>query len=146
MSLVDDHARPGPLGGELRIATGRLQRALRRQRGTVALSEGQFSALSALVKHKAMSPGALAEHEHVSAPSMTRIVNTLVLQGFAVKHEHESDRRQVVVEPTAAGREEIGETRRRRDAWLTQRLELLTPDERDHLARTCTILSKLTEK
>ncbi len=85
-------------------------------------SRGRFGVLTVLHKHGAMSPSELAEHERVRPPSMTRAVNALVEMGLVEKGEHASDRRQVVVRLTDAGVREVKETRRRRDAWLTQQL------------------------
>jgi len=140
-----DPCLPGNLGADLRVATGRLQRSLRRQRGAAELPEGQFLTLSALHRHGPMTPGALAEHEQVRPPSMTKIVNQLAEQGLVVKTGSESDRRQVRVEITEAGTREVRETRRRRDAWLATRLETLDDGERQLLEQSCTILLKLME-
>ncbi len=135
--------RPATLGGELRVALTRISRRLRAQRGEADLPEGQFGVLTVLHKHGAMSPGALAEHERVRPPSMTRAVNRLVEIGLVAKVEHETDRRQVVVRLTEAGTREVKETRRRRDAWLTQQLTALTPDERETLARASELLNRI---
>ena len=123
--------RPATLGGELRVALTRVSRRLRAQRGEADLPEGQFGVLTVLHKHGAMSPGELAAHERVRPPSMTRAVNALAEMGLVEKGEHATDRRQVVVRLTDAGVREVKETRRRRDAWLTQQLSSLTPDERE---------------
>jgi DNA-binding MarR family transcriptional regulator len=93
-----------------------------------------------------MSPGALAEHERTKPPSMTRMVNTLAELGLVEKVEHPTDRRQVVVRLTEAGAREVAETRRRRDAWLTQQLSDLTPDERETLARATDLLTRIAAR
>jgi len=142
---VADQCLPGSLGSDLRVATGRLQRSLRQQRGAADLPEGQFTTLAALHRHGPMTPGALADHERVRPPSMTKIVNQLVEQGLVAKTGSESDKRQVLVEITDAGSREVLETRRRRDTWLTARLETLDPAERQLLDESCKILLKLME-
>ncbi|MBD5786618.1 MarR family transcriptional regulator [Cellulosimicrobium terreum] len=141
-----DQCRPATLGGELRVALTRVSRRLRAQRGGADLPEGQFGVLTVLHKHGAMSPGALAEHERVRPPSMTRAVNRLVELGLVEKAEHETDRRQVVVRLTDAGTHEVAETRRRRTAWLTQQLSTLTPDERETLARASDLLIRIAAR
>jgi len=128
------------------VALTRISRQLRAQRGEADLPEGQFGVLTVLHKHGAMSPGALAEHERVRPPSMTRAVNRLVELGVVEKVEHETDRRQVVVRLTEAGTREVKETRRRRDAWLTQQLSALTPDERETLARASELLNRIAAR
>ncbi|MHA7133478.1 MarR family winged helix-turn-helix transcriptional regulator [Oerskovia turbata] len=138
--------RPATLGGNLRIALTRVSRALRAQRGAADLPEGQFGVLTVLHKHGEMSPGALATHERIRPPSMTRTVNALVELGLVHKVEHPTDKRQVVVALTEAGAHEVKETRRRRDAWLTQQLSTLTLDERETLARASDLLTRIAAR
>ena len=58
---------------------------------------------------------------------------------------HASDRRQVVLTVTPAGRELVAKARRRRDAWLARRLNELTPQERATLRAAAPILEKLSQ-
>lgn len=134
---------PAQLSSDLRVALTRAARRLRTQRGEADLSEGQFGVLAVLARHGEMSPGALAEHERVRPPAMTRAVAALAGLGLVEKIDHPTDKRQVVVRLTAAGRREIAETRRRRDAWLTCRLEELDADERATLAAATEILVRV---
>ena len=143
----DDICAPGTsrtaLSTELTSSVNRLQRRLRSQRGDVEIGEGQIAVLMTLKHHGAMSPGALADHENVRPPSMTRTVNTLAEHGLVTKLEHPTDKRQVVVELSEAGHAEVRETRRRRDQWLTKRLQELTPEERDTLAAATKLLTRI---
>jgi DNA-binding MarR family transcriptional regulator len=134
---------PAALGSELRVSLSRVTRRLRAQRGEADLSVGQFGVLTALLQHGDMSPGALATHEHIKPPSMTRTVNGLAELGLVVKAEHPTDGRQVVVRLTEDGRREVVETRRRRDAWLAQQLAALTSEEREVLARASDLLTRI---
>ncbi len=138
--------RPATLGGDLRVALTRVSRALRSQRGGADLPEGQFGVLTVLHKHGGMTPGALATHERIRPPSMTRTVNALVELGLVHKVEHPTDGRQVVVALTDAGVLEVKETRRRRDAWLTQQLTSLTREERETLARASDLLTRIAAR
>lgn len=128
------------------MATSRLQRALRRQRGDAGLTEGQFAVLAALSKHGPLNAGVLAEHEGMRPPSMTRIIHALGDLGFVAKEGHPEDGRQVVVTLTDAGRAEFRETRRRQDDWLSGRLATLDMSDRELIAQACVILLKLTER
>ncbi|ROS78745.1 MarR family winged helix-turn-helix transcriptional regulator [Cellulomonas sp. PhB143] len=131
------------LGSDLRIATARLTRRMRAQRGEAELPDHLFTVLALLFREGPSTPGALAEHECIRPPSMTRSVNALVDLGFVSKIEHPTDGRQVVVELTDAGRREVHETRRRRDAWLTRRLAELTADERRTLAAASELMTRV---
>ncbi len=136
-------ARPSVLAGDLRVAVGRSARRIRAERGEADLSEAQFGVLAALTAVGPMTPGALAEREHVKPPSMTRTVNSLVELGLVVKTDHPTDGRQVTVALSAAGEAEVRETRHRRDAWLTGRLSTLTTDERVVLVRAAELLRRI---
>src|ERR1035441_2721965 len=116
------------LASSLRISVGRLARRLRFERAAPGqaeplLSDTQFAALANLEKHGAMSPGELAEHEKVQPPSMTRVIAALEEYHLVTRAAHQSDRRQVVLTVTSAGRDLVIKSRRRRDAWLAKRLE-----------------------
>ena len=131
------------LGRDLAAALTKVNRRMRAARGEQSLSEGQLGVLTALDRHGSMSPGALAEHEHVRPPAMTRTVAHLTELGFVAKVDHPTDRRQVLVELNDAGRTVIAEVRRRRDQWLTQQLGALTPEERALLADATKLMTRI---
>jgi DNA-binding MarR family transcriptional regulator len=135
--------RPGTLAGELRVALVRSTRRLRMERSSEDITDGQYSVLAHLSSRGAMTPGDLAERDHVQPPSMTRTVTRLVEMGLVARGEHPTDRRQVLVTVTEAGEREVRETRRRRDAWLSQRLAALTPSQRSTLAEAVEILREI---
>jgi DNA-binding MarR family transcriptional regulator len=99
--------------------------------------------LGVLSRNGACSIGELAALERVQPPSMTRTVNCLEEAGYVVRRSHATDRRQVVIELAAKGAETLEVDRRRRDAWLAQRLRELTPEERSVLRRAAPILERL---
>ncbi len=131
------------LASELRTSVMRLARRLRRMRTDTTLSLGQLAALGTLDRHGPLSPGELATHERVQPPSMTRIVKALEAEGFVSRQPHPTDRRQVVVALAPAGQELLRADRRRREAWLAQRLCELTPEERQVLREAAAVLDKL---
>jgi DNA-binding MarR family transcriptional regulator len=131
------------LAGELRIAIGRASRRIRAERGEAGLTDPQFTVLAWLTKEGPLTPGQLAERERIQPPSMTRTVSSLVELGLVAKAEHPTDGRQVVVSLTDAGVAEVDETRRRRDAWLADRLRNMTPDERTLLVDAAELLRRI---
>ena len=138
------------LATALRISVSRLARRLRAQRTAsgmteAVLSETQLAALSALEVHQAMTPGELAEHEKVQPPSMTRVIAVLEERGLVRRAAHPTDRRQVILTVTQQGRDLVQLVRRRREAWLAQRLQELTPEERVTLLAAAPILEKLSQ-
>ncbi|MBV2363934.1 MarR family transcriptional regulator [Streptomonospora sp. S1-112] len=133
------------LAAVLRVVVGRLARRLRAQRLDTSLSLGQGAALYTLARHGEMTPGELAEHEKVQPPSMTRIVAALEERGLVRRAKHPGDQRRQLVDLTDAGRELVRADQRQREAWLAQRLQELTPEERDTLRRAAEILDRLSQ-
>jgi len=113
--------------------------------GEPDLSETQLAALATLERHGAMTPGELAEHEKVQPPSMTRVISALVDSQLVRREPHVSDRRQVVLTATDAGRDLVIRARRRREEWLARRLKELPPAERATLRAAAPILEKLSQ-
>jgi DNA-binding MarR family transcriptional regulator len=132
------------LASELRFSVARLSRRLRNEREPDnPLSVAALSALGILFREGECTVGTLAAHERVQPPSMTRTVNCLVEDGFAVRRPHETDGRQVLVDLTDQGREILLADRRRRDAWLARRLRELTADERALLREAAPLIQRL---
>ena len=138
--------RSGELAAVLRAPLLRLTRRLRQERSDASVPIGQLAALGTVMAKGPLSPGALADHERVQPPSMTKIVAALEERGLVTRAAHPSDRRQVVISVTDAGRELIVSTRRARTEWLARRLAHLTADERAILNAAVPILEKLADQ
>ncbi|HET7311787.1 MAG TPA: MarR family transcriptional regulator [Mycobacteriales bacterium] len=130
--------------GALRDAVGRLGRRMRAERAATDLSLGQLAALRTLERHGPMTASELAAHEKVQPPSMTRIITVLETHDYLSRTPDPLDRRQVVVAASAAGRALLTEERRRKDAWLSQRLRALDPADIAVLAAAVPVLEKLS--
>ncbi|HEV3290523.1 MAG TPA: MarR family transcriptional regulator [Streptosporangiaceae bacterium] len=132
----------------LRIAVSRLARRIRAERaakGLPELSDTQFAALAALARQAAMTPGELAAHEKVQPPSMTRVIAVLEERGLLARAPHPTDKRQVILTATPAGRSLVGQVRRLREAWLARRLAELSVQERSVLRVAAPVLDKLSQ-
>jgi DNA-binding MarR family transcriptional regulator len=132
------------LAGGLRDAVGRLSRRMRAERAPTDLSLGKLAALRTLDLHGPMTASELAAHEKVQPPSMTRIVASLESHGYLTRTPDTLDRRQVVVAASADGKALLAEDRRRKDAWLSQRLRALESDDIAVLAAAVPVLEKLS--
>jgi DNA-binding MarR family transcriptional regulator len=133
----------GALASDLRIAVMRLARRLRAERADLDLTITQLATLASLDRHGPSTPGELASYERIRPPSMTRILAGLEEQELVVRQPHETDGRQVLVEVTEQARAMLKADRRRREAWLSQRLATLAPDDRAALRTVAPILEKL---
>jgi DNA-binding MarR family transcriptional regulator len=131
------------LAHELRISVMRFSRRLRSQRVDTSVTLTHLSAMSTLRRHGAMSAGELAGHERVQPPSMTRVVGALEAMNLITRTPHPRDGRQVVIELTPAAHELLDAEARAREAWLSERLQQLSPQEREILQNAATIMDKL---
>jgi DNA-binding MarR family transcriptional regulator len=146
-AAIDDLPAAAPdtaqLATDLRHAVLRLTRRLRSPRADISVTITQLMALGTLHKLGPMSAGELAAHERVQPPSMTKILVALEEQGLLRREQHPSDRRQIVIEITAAGSQLLEQEGKLRDAWLAEQLATLAAEDRDLLARASVVMSRL---
>ncbi len=144
--MTVDDAMPidvGTMSAHLRISATRLARLLRRQ-GDTGLSPSQLSALTSIDLHGPMTLGALAEHERVAPPSVTKVVAKLEERLLVTRRADLADRRVHRVSTTAAGEALLEEVRQRKDVWLAARLADLDDDQRARLAAALDVIDELT--
>ena len=128
----------------LAVSVMRLARRLRQERDT-DLTATQLSALGSIRRHGPLTIGALAAHERGQPPSMTRTVGCLLELGMVTRAAHPTDGRQVLVMLSDDGLALLETERRRRDAWLSQRLRELEPEDREVLRRAVPLLEGLAQ-
>jgi DNA-binding MarR family transcriptional regulator len=131
------------LAAQLRPSLLRLTRVIRNQRVDMSVTLTQLSAMATLNAKGPMSAGELANCERVQPPSMTKVLSMLEERELVRRDAHPGDRRQAIMSITAAGVALLDSERRSRDAWLSQRLAQLTPDERAALRNVVPVLDKL---
>ena len=133
------------LADRLRLTVTRTARRLRQQ-GDPALSPTLAAALSTIERSGPLGPSELARLELVQRPTVTRVVTRLCEGGLVVRLPDERDRRAALLEVTPEGRRVLGALRRRKTAYLAERLERLKPEERELLARAGDLLERLLEE
>ncbi len=136
--------RTAELASIMRGSVMRLSRRLRAERTDTGLSLTQIATLGTLDRHGPLTPRELAGHEKVQPPSMTRILAHLEELGLILRSPHATDGRQHLVTLTAEAKDLLKTDRRRREAWLAQRLAELTQGERDLLRAAAPIIEKLS--
>ncbi len=128
---------------DLRLATFRLARRLRRERAVDALSDAHFAVLANLKTHGRLAVGELAQRERVSAPTMSNAVDALADAGLVVRVPSDEDRRRVYIEITAAGTEIVTATVHKRDIAVADALaELDFSDEQLRTLREAAALMR----
>jgi len=132
------------LAARLRLSVARLARRLRQQTAT-ELTPSQNSALISIERHGPLTPSDLAEIERVQRPTATRILGALIDRGFVARQPDVSDRRSSRVSITRTGADVLARGRRRKNAYLAQRLETFDADELETLARAADLLERLME-
>ncbi|MCD9198913.1 MarR family winged helix-turn-helix transcriptional regulator [Aeromicrobium wangtongii] len=123
-------------------SVARLNRRLRQERQS-DLTPTQLSVLGAIDTLGKSTPGAIASHERVRPPSITRTLTCLVDDGFAIREPHPDDGRQVLISLSAKGDAVLAEERDRRDLWLSTALAQLTAAERATLKEAAALQERL---
>jgi DNA-binding MarR family transcriptional regulator len=138
--------RPAELADALRGPLLWLTRLLRQQRSDTSVPIGQLAALGTVFQHGPLSAGELAELERVQPPSMTKTIAAMEERGLVSRTAHPTDRRQVVISVTPAGRDLVLSTRVARTQWLARQLATLSANERATLRAAVPILEKLASR
>jgi DNA-binding MarR family transcriptional regulator len=132
------------LATRLRHAIARSARRLRQAAGT-GLSPSLTAALASVDRHGPLTPSELAARERVQRPTVTRIVCRLEEEGLVTRAADPADRRSALITITPAGRALLDAARTRKDAFLSERLEALSPADRATLERAAALLEDMLE-
>jgi DNA-binding MarR family transcriptional regulator len=131
------------LASELRLILGRL---VRRMRAEGRLPLAQMAVLGRLDRGGATTVSALATAERVRPQSMSQTVGELEADGLVTRSPDPTDRRQLLVELTEAGRTTLTDERRHREGWLARAIaEDLSQAERATLEAALEPLRRLAD-
>ncbi len=137
-------ADPTTIANRLRPALLRLNRELRREIHSLGVTGGQVSLLIKVQKEPGIGIRELAQWERMSTPGMSKYVARLESAGLVRRRELD-DRRRVGLELTQAGLRVLASVKRRRTAWLAERLRGLSREELDAVDAAIEPLLKLVE-
>jgi DNA-binding MarR family transcriptional regulator len=132
------------LATRLRMAIARSARRLRQEAG-LDLSPSLTAALATVDRHGPLTPTELAARERVQRPTITRVVCRLEEAGLVTRAPDPADGRSALITATPAGSAVLAEIRTRKDAFLSERLEALTPQDRATLERAAALLEGMLE-
>lgn len=93
-----------------------------------------------------MTPGALAAKERVQPPSMTRVIASLSELDLVERNPHPTDGRQIIVSLSAAGRALILDENQAREAWMTDQLAGLSPEQVKVLTEAVGIMKQIVDE
>jgi DNA-binding MarR family transcriptional regulator len=117
------------LANRLRPVLLQLNRYLRREAHAEGITGGQASLLAQIRNDPTLGITGLAAREGVSAPAMTRYVDRMEKAGLVVRARSPEDARRIRLALTLKGVRALRSVRRRRTAWLSERLKGLSPTE-----------------
>ncbi|MGC5582879.1 MarR family winged helix-turn-helix transcriptional regulator [Ornithinimicrobium sp. W1679] len=132
------------LAHDLRIACMRVARRVRYDADNT-IPPHLFSVLVRLAEQP-RTVGELAAIEQVSAPSMSRAVAQVCEAGWASRSADEHDGRLVRLTLSSEGEETVRRERAHRDAWMTERLEGLTGEQRRVLREATDLLGEVVDR
>ncbi len=93
-----------------------------------------------------MTPGGLAAKERVQPPSMTRVIASLSEMALVQRDPHPTDGRQIIVSLSENGRALIADETHAREAWMTEQLSRLSPDQLSVLAQAVGIMKQIVDQ
>jgi DNA-binding MarR family transcriptional regulator len=130
------------LAHRLRPVLTRLARRMR-QAASGDLSPTQSAALNTIDCHGPLTPSELATREKIQRPTATRVLARLEEAGLVERTADPADRRSSLVSTTAQGHAVLEQVRARKDAYLAERLDRLSPDDLATLSRAAGILERV---
>jgi DNA-binding MarR family transcriptional regulator len=120
---------PLAVANRLRPALLKLARELRRESHALGVTGGQVSLLFQIQRHRGIGVRGLAALERISAAAMSGHVDRLERAGLVRRTPDPDDRRRHGLSITDEGERVLRSVKSRRTAWLSARLEQLSPDE-----------------
>jgi DNA-binding MarR family transcriptional regulator len=133
------------LANRLRPVLLQLSRYLRREAHAEGVTGGQAALLAQIRSYPELGVRELAAREGVSAPSMTRYLDRMERAGLIVRTRSAEDARRIRLVLTPKGVRALRSVRRRRTAWLAERLQGLSGTELAALDRAIEPLLRLVE-
>ena len=117
-----------------------LLRAVRASDDESGLSGPRLSALSVVRFRAPISLTELADAEHVTTPTMTRLVQALEAEGLVRREADAKDRRAIKLHPTARGARLLDAARQRRLRTMESLLEGFTTEDVRHIEQVVGLL------
>jgi len=130
----------------LRRGVTRFARRLRSERSEPGLSLSKLSILSRLHWAGSLTATDLAGYEQLQPQSLTRLLADLEHRNYILRQRDKTDRRQMFIQITPAGREILARGARQQDSWLANAMvSSLTQAERGILSVAAELLEQLAE-
>jgi DNA-binding MarR family transcriptional regulator len=132
------------MANELRPVLLRLSRQVRRESNEVGVTAGQITLLSGIGEKPGITARELGDRERISAPGMSAHLDRLETAGLIVRTRG-TDRRCVGLTLSEEGERVLRTARQQRNAWLAERLEQLSDEQRAAIEAAIAPLALLAE-
>jgi DNA-binding MarR family transcriptional regulator len=134
------------IANRLRPALLRLARHLRREVHSLGVTGGQVTLLIGIKNRPGITAAELAEQERISAPGMSGHLVRLEAARLIRRDREGLDRRRIGLFVTEEGERVLRSVKKKRTAWLAERLERLSPGERQAVEAALPALERLLEE
>jgi DNA-binding MarR family transcriptional regulator len=132
------------IAARLRVVVRLVYRRVQTATGEGSPTRSEAAALAWLDERGPLTLRALAELEQVRQQSMSQSVDALEGRGWATRSPDASDRRQVIIALTDAGKAALEAGRGVRQAWIVDAMTRLLDDtERRALAQSLDLLERI---
>jgi DNA-binding MarR family transcriptional regulator len=130
----------------VRRGVASLARRLRTERPAHGVSSSKLSVLGRLGRGGPLTATDLAAAERIQPQSLTRLLADLEERALITRRQDEIDRRQLLIEISAAGTELLAQDVRQQAAWLARALSsVLSPVERELLHLAAQLMQRLAD-
>lgn len=130
------------LAARLRLTVGRLNRRIRID-GHESIPPLQLSALVTVEEYGPLRLSELARREAVTAPTMSRVLTSLVDQGLVFRASDPQDARGVLITLSEHGAARLDDVRSHRTALVARRLARLDAEQLEALQKAMPALEAL---
>jgi DNA-binding MarR family transcriptional regulator len=121
----------------------RLLRTKFREKRIAKLSVAEFRTLAFVNANRGASLSEAAGHIGLSLPSMSKLVDGLVVDDLLSRSTHGEDRRRICLALTPRGEQQLDEAYLHTQSFFTKKFEGLTSDERVRVTDALRILRQL---
>lgn len=140
MNNVEDAA------ARLRGVFRNLKRRAEMLKAKDAPSQSEQMVMVWLDEKGAMTPRALADAQNVRPQTMQQTLDALERRKFITRADHPTDRRQILISLSPAGRKALEKGRAARQAWLAGELRALSPRELKTVTDALGIIERFLNK
>jgi DNA-binding MarR family transcriptional regulator len=141
----DDMDNVPELAERVRLVLRILKRRAQSASGPDAPTPTETSVLGWLDEKGAMTPSALSAAQNVRPQTMGQALDLLAGRDWVRRGPHPTDRRQILVSLTPAGRKALAKGRRLRQAWLVAELAKLPARDRRAIASALTVFERFLQ-